>query len=226
MKKIIIFVLFLSTILTLTGCKATEGNVTPGLSDSAYAAEAEVQQLRAEIDDVGFWNSLDRSTDMIKTSLQTGRDISVGFRLATSEGETILLEDTYLFHLAYINDVWRSLTASQIEYIVAASDQVTEALDSSNSIKVTGTIMKWTEYVGIDSTPHIISVADIDADGKWDFAAEGKFYFTDSATTSIPGTENSYGAIGIIEVVPTDVITLNSSIEPTLSSMAKLALQG
>ena len=225
MKKFFVFVLFLSAILALTGCKATEGNITPGLSDSAYAAEAEVQQLRAEIDDVGFWNSLDRSTDMIKTSLQTGRDISVGFRLATSEGETILLEDTYLFHLAYINDVWRSLTTSQIEYIVATSEQVTQAMDSGQTVEVTGVIMKWTEYVGIDSTPHIISIADIDADGQWDYAAEGKFYFTDSATTAIPDTENDHGAIGIIEVVPTDIITLNNSIEPTLSSIAKLVLQ-
>ena len=224
MKKLIVLLLFLSAVMILAGCNANEGNITPGLSNSAYAAEAEVQQLRAEIDDVGFWSSLDRSTEMIKASLQTNRDISVGFRLTTSEGETILLEDAYLFHLAYINDVWRSLTCSQIEYIVGTSEQVTKAMKDNQTVEVTGVILKWTEYVGVDSTPHILSVADIDANGQWDFAVEGKFYFTDSATTAIPGTENDYGAIGIVEVIPTDIIALNGSIDPSLSSMAKLVL--
>ena len=225
MKKITVFVLFLTAILIFTGCSAPEGNVTPDLSDKAYAAEAEVEQLRGDIDDVEFWNSLDRATSAIKASLQTKRDISVGFRLTTSDGDTILLEDAYLFHLAYINDVWRSLTASQIEYIVATSDQVTKVLDNGNSIKVTGTIIKWTEYVGIDSTPHIISAADIEADGKWDIAAEGKFYFTDSATNSLPDTESGYGAIGIVKVVPTKIISLEGDATPTLSAMAKQVLQ-
>lgn len=226
MRKLVIFILFISTILALTGCKATEGNVTTDLSNSAYAAEAEVQKLRADIDDVGFWTTLDKATNLIKKSLETHRNVSVGFRLTTSSSETILLEDAYLFHLAYINDVWRSLTASQIEYIVATAEQVAEAIEKGDTVEVTGVIMKWTEYIGADSTPHIISVADVNVDGKWDFAAEGKFYFTDSAVSSIPGTETENGAIGIIEVVPTSIKPIEPDEAMTLSKMAKLVLKG
>lgn len=228
MRKPILITVLLAIIFAMTfamaGC-ATEDDTTAGLSNSANVAEAEVQQLRADIDDVGFWDTLDRATGLIKESLESGRDISVSFRLTTSEGETILLEDTYLFHLAYINDTWRSLTASQIEYIVATAEQVSEAFNRGEFVKVTGLIMKWTEYVGADATPHIISVADIKADGKWDYVAEGKFYFTDSAASSIPGTETEFGAIGIIEVVPTGIVPVNSDSEASLSAMAELALQ-
>lgn len=232
MKQLFIFILFVFTILTLTGCKATEGNVTPDLSRSAYSAEAEVQQLRAEIDDVGFWNSLDVATDMIKESLETHRDVSLGFRLATSGsggtsgGETIILNDVYSFRLAYINDVWRSLTASRTECVVATDEQVAEAFDRGETVKVTGVIMEWPEYYGPNGAPHIISVVDEDADGQWDHVAEGSFFFTNSASTTIPGMENDYGAIGIIEVVPTNIVAIpdDEDMTMTLPKMAKLVI--
>ncbi len=225
MKKYFLIISLLLMALFTIGCEP-ENEATADLTDATYSAEAEEQQLRGEIDDIAFWNSLDRATDMIKHSLEANRDVSVGFRLETTDGDTIFLEDAYVFELAYINDEWRDLTASQITYIVATADQVTKVFDRGESVQVTGVIMKWVEYVGSDRTPRNISVCDFEGDGQWNCAAEGKMFFTDEIISDIPGARNEFGNIGITIVRnTTSFVTLTAFVDTSLSTIAELVLQ-
>ena len=72
MKKIttilFIIVCVVCIVTVFCGCEA-EGNVPDSLSRDAYKAEMEVQRLRADIGDSILWDSLDRSTDLIKKSI-------------------------------------------------------------------------------------------------------------------------------------------------------------
>ena len=64
-RKRIIIVCVVCIVTVFCGCEA-EGNVPDSLSRDAYKAEMEVQRLRADIGDSILWDSLDRSTDLIK----------------------------------------------------------------------------------------------------------------------------------------------------------------
>ena len=77
--------------------------------------------------------------------------------------------------------------------------------------------MKWEE--GQNS----FSVCDLDADASWDYTTEGVMFFAENESHRMPGTENEYGAIGVIDINPIDIIPIDDP-EANLASMANLAL--
>ena len=113
-----------------------------------------------------------------------------------------------------------------IKISVASSEEVANAIEKGETIEITGTIATWYKSKGSGAS-HRISVVDIEGDGKWDYVTEGEFYFTDSSVNSISGTENEQGGIGMINIVPENIVPIEVNEEDIimkLSDMAKLVL--
>ena len=192
MKKIAIVTMVIMTLM-LVGCNVKNDKVfSVDLSRTALEAEAEVKILQDRIRDDDFWVSTYKAADLIESTIDDGKLASVSFKLKTSEGETIILEDIYSFRLIDADDAWIKLTINQILYAMITSDEVVNAEASGKHITVESTILKW-NTPGIDSKM-TVSVCDIENDGKWDYVCQGRMYFTTSeSATVVPADDSGYG---------------------------------
>lgn len=175
--------------------------------DAAYKAESTLQGLQAESGDQAFWGSVSTVKQALKSAVVENRDMVVDFRLTDADGEDLILDDLYNYRIKYINDEVRSLAASKALYYAVKNDKVKKAHDAGKQLAITGTIIRWNEPShGLGAVFHSVntpfSVVDLDNDGKWDYVAEGKFYFSDD--DSVSATDKDGNALGFGHVTTND----------------------
>ena len=205
MKRFFLFIISIAILAVLiTGCAndtADTGATTP------ITTASELQKLKDKYDDYEFWESLDQSVEMICNTVDTDNRITISVRLRDSDGTNIILDEIS----------GRSMPPELIAYEIANAEDVIGEHEFGQNLKVTGTIMKW------EDQKKSFSVCDLDADASWDFATEGVMFFAENESHRMPGTENEYGAIGVIDINPVDIIHIDDP-EANLASMANLAL--
>ena len=196
MNKIVVFLMVVFCVVLLS-CEIDKPNTASiDLSRAEFEAEAEVDMVRDRIKDDIFWKSTYRAAELIEETIDDGKLTVVSFKLKTSEEETIVLEDFYIFRLVDADDVWREFFVDQIIYALATSDEVIEKEESGINLYIDSVILKWTD----SSTGENLkaSVCDIDNDGKWNYLSCGEMYFTNiQGNAIIPIKESAYG-IGIL----------------------------
>ncbi len=202
MKRFFLFAVIAITLFVLASCAKDDSASFP------ISTESELQTLRNKTDDPEFWESLDSSVEMICNSVDTDNRVTISVRLRNSDGTNVILEDVVS---------GRSMPPEMIAYAIANAEDVIGEHEFGQNLKVTGTIMKWEE--GQNS----FSVCDLDADASWDYTTEGVMFFAENESHRMPGTENEYGAIGVIDINPIDIIPIDDP-EANLASMANLAL--
>ena len=217
MKKIIILAISIICIFVLAGCSAAGSDASSGSSDSAQSTKAKIEQIQKKHDDPEFWDSLNVSAGLIRDTVETDKTFYISVRLKNSDGSTIILEDIYQARPKHTDDSWRNSLSDEFAYSVAASEEVMGEHEFRQSLKVTGLIFKW------EQQKHTFSICDLEADGEWDYATEGIMFFTDVENNRMPGTENEYGAIGVIDINPTR-ITSEFNTSSSLSSVAELVI--
>ena len=202
MKKILtVVIVSIMTIaaMILTGCgELEEGNVTPKLTQEGYETEASITKLKTEINDKAFWDSAERAAELIGKTIERRIDVSIDIRLRSDESEIVL--QNYEIELEYINDTWRSIASNRLLYAVATSKEVAKAHEAGKAVEVTGIILRWrhTEQRLFSANINkIISVCDIDNDNAWDYAVEGKMFFTQSDIVSLEGEHSEKLGIGV-----------------------------
>ncbi|MBR3236185.1 hypothetical protein IKF92_00680 [Candidatus Saccharibacteria bacterium] len=225
MRKGMVFLVItmLAVMVILTGCNngTTESRVTNDLSDTAYEVESELEEIRAESSDELFWNSTDTARILIEKTLERRTPFSIGFRLETPNGETILLEDSYGNELFYINDVWRKMISGDAILVLASSKPVVEAHKNGKSLEVTGVIIKWQNIV--DRERRIFSVCDLSGDGQWDYVTEGKIFFAEGPAIGMKDEKGNPLGIDQIEIRRTKLVEIEEDL--TFSKLAELALE-
>ena len=217
--KMIIAILFVIPMV-MTGCDTkslSEGNTTHELARTAYEADAEVMHLKLEIEDDTFWDSTERATKLIENTIEDRKNMTIGFRLACSDGSTIMLDDFASVNLIYINDVWRSLTSDRLTYSLATSDEVTKVHAAGETVEITGIILKWYQ----PNDKRVYSVCDLENDGAWNYVTSGKVFFTDVNSAVLKDQEGKSLGIGSIDITTTKVVPLTENAK--ISELYKVA---
>ena len=210
LKIVVVVVVLVLTVVMASGCKAlTEGNITQDLSDAAYQAEAEVRNLRNEIDDENFWADADRAAESIKKILETKHDFAIEFRVESEKTGPTPVEFSGPY-LLYINDVWRNLSADQLIYGLATSEPVITMHESGESVRVTGLIARYAYTDTFDTEIKYFSVVDSGNDGTFDQAAEGKLFFTEDDQAMATGINGEkLAGIGFDKIREVDVVPID-----------------
>ena len=183
MKRIIIIAVAISLVLVGCGLRK-DGDSSIDLSRAAFDAETEVKILQDRIRDDDFWKTAYRASDLIEETIDSGKLSSVSFKLKTSEGKTVIMEDIYSFRLVDPDDDWIKLIINQILYALITSDEVINAEASGIHITVESVILKW-NTPGLDEK-QTFSVCDVENDGEWDYACQGRMHFaTDDGATIV-----------------------------------------
>lgn len=202
-------IVVLTTMVMMSGCKAMEGNVTDDLADAAYQADAEVRNLRNEIDDENFWADADRAAESIKKILETKHDFAIEFRVESEKTGPTPVEFSGPY-LLYINDVWRNLSADQLIYGLATSEPVITMHESGESVRVTGLIARYAYTDTFDTEIKYFSVVDSGNDGTWDYSAEGKAFFTeDKNAVATDSSGKKLEGVGLSTIRETNIMPID-----------------
>jgi len=229
MKKVLVIMTVITVVMmALTGCseKWNEGNVTPALSDMAYKSETKLKEIMIATPDGPFWGSADRGRELIEKTVEDRVGFNISFRLESSHGEEIILEDVYATSLTYINDVWRRYLSSEVMQALAKSRPVVKAHKEGESLEITGIIMKWQQPAKLlDSEKRVFSVVDLSGDGAWDYVTEGKIYFaSESDAVSLKDENGKHLGIDEVEIRRTKLVEMEEEEDLTFDKLAKLAL--
>lgn len=223
LRKMTVVTMVILAVMVLVGCDGEEGNVTPLLKNNAYHSEEELKKLESKIDDDVFWESADRARKLIEKTIERRVGFSISFRVSSSDGEEILLEDLYAVNLTYINDVWRKYLSSEVIRELATAKAVTKAHDEGETVEITGVIIKWEQPAGgLDTEKRVFSVCDLSGDGEWDYVTEGRIYFT-NGPIGLKNEEGQHLGIDEIEIRRTKLVEIKEDL--TFDGLSKLALK-
>lgn len=225
LRKMTVVTMVILAVMVLVSCdgKAGESNVTPLLKNNAYHSEEELKKLEGKIDDDVFWESADRARKLIEKTIERRVGFSISFRVSTSDGEEIPLEDLYAVNLTYINDVWRKYVSSEVIRELATAKPIAEAHADDKSVEITGIIIKWEQTTGaLDTERRVFSACDLTGDGEWDYCTEGRIYFT-NGPIGLKNEEGQHLGIDEIEIRRTKLVEIKEDL--TFDGLSKLALK-
>ncbi len=207
----LLVVLAIVAAVCLAGCG--EGNVTPDLSDAAYQAEKVITERKLANDIPEFWDSAYTATGAVKGLLGTGSNYTLDVQIAQADGSKFEVKTTP-FRLQYINDVWKDLAENQILDIISSDALTVQALDTGGKPVIKSSILQFTARIGlVGSDIRDFSVVDIENDGKWDYVAEGRLFFTDAMSTTLKDNDGNALPIGLQSNRETSVYSLEG-VEP------------
>ena len=140
MKKISIVLIICLLALCLTSCiNEEEDTAEEEVRNNELVAQ--IEELKASIDDPVFWSSSERAIRMAGDALEVGYPVSIDFRLQVGDHtKTTTGYDMYLDGSA---DYCREYNVSRVIYELANDDIVANAHSLGQTVEITGIIIRW-----------------------------------------------------------------------------------
>ena len=175
MKKISIVLIICLLALCLTSCiNEEEDTAEEEVRNNELVAQ--IEELKASIDDPVFWSSSERAIRMAGEALEVGYPVSIDFRLQVgNKTKTVTDFDMYLDNST---DYCRELNISKVVFDLAHNDTVISGHVSGQTVEVTGIIIRWQAKKHWFSKEMMdFSACELDSEGGWDYASVGRMEF-------------------------------------------------
>lgn len=175
MKKISIVMIICLLALCLTSCiNEEEDTAEEEVRNNELVAQ--IEELKASIDDPVFWSSSERAIRMAGEALEVGYPVSIDFRLQVGDHtKTTTGYDMYLDGSA---DYCREYNVSRVIYELANDDIVANAHSLGQTVEITGIIIRWQDEKNWFSKEMMdFSACELDSEGGWDYASVGRMEF-------------------------------------------------
>ena len=175
MKKISIVLIICLLALCLTSCiNEEEDTAEEEVRNNELVAQ--IEELKASIDDPVFWSSSERAIRMAGDALEVGYPVSIDFRLQVGDHtKTTTGYDMYLDGSA---DYCREYNVSRVIYELANDDIVANAHSLGQTVEITGIIIRWQDEKNWFSKEMMdFSACELDSEGGWDYASVGRMEF-------------------------------------------------
>ena len=175
MKKISIVLIICLLALCLTSCiNEEEDTAEEEVRNNELVAQ--IEELKASIDDPVFWSSSERAIRMAGEALEVGYPVSIDFRLQVGDHtKTTTGYDMYLDGSA---DYCREYNVSRVIYELANDDIVANAHSLGQTVEITGIIIRWQDEKNWFSKEMMdFSACELDSEGGWDYASVGRMEF-------------------------------------------------
>ena len=176
MKKLsVVLIIICLFMLCLASCAKDEEDTS---NDEEYNKElvALIDEMKTSVDDPIFWSSSERVIRMAGEALEKDYPVSIDFRLQV--GDKTKIATGYEMCLDSSTDYCRELNISKVIYKLAHDNIVTNAHITSQTVEVTGIIIRWQDKKHWFSKEMMdFSACELDNEGGWDYASTGKMEF-------------------------------------------------
>ena len=175
MKKISIVIAIIAIVFCFSGC-SHENEEVQEIEDILYDMNIQIDDIKSNTYDPIFWSSAERVTNLISGTLEQYKSVEVDYRLQIGDKTKIITG--FSTCLVVDNYTYRQLSAAELLFSLATSDEIMNAHVAGQPVEVTGVIIIWQDRKNWYSKEMIdFSACELDSEDGWDYACRGRLEF-------------------------------------------------